>query len=213
MKSPTKSLLLVVIAALTAALLVSSIAIASNQAETAKKKKKATFTSKQKKAIDKMIAAKIKKIQFPAAPAPPVGPAAYSAANAADSGTLPNSVATYTKVLDLPVPAGKYAISGRVNVSFITNDNSNTVFARCNVKDAAGNTLDDTQGTSGPDQFVLLVVAGYVNLSFNATVDEPAATTLSISCANGNGTAGSTHASSIGGGQARLTAVRVASIN
>lgn len=210
MKSPTKSVLLVLIAALTAALLVSSIAIANNQVETAKKKKKATLTSKQKKSINKMIDAKIKKIQFPAAP---VGPAAYSASNAADSGTLPNSVVTYTKILDLPVPAGKYAVSGRVNVNFVTNDNTNTVFARCNVKDAAGNTIDDTQGTSGPDQLVLLVVAGYVNLSFNATIDEPAATTLSINCANGNGTANTTHASAIGAKQARLTAVRVASIN
>lgn len=200
-----------VVAALTAALLVAGVATATGQIDIAKKKKKAkpVLTSKQKKAIDKMIAAKIKKI-----PAAPVGPAAYSARNATESGVLPNSASTYTKVLDLAVPAGKYAVNGRVNVGFFTDDNTNTAFARCNLKDAAGNTLDDLQGTTGADQYIFLIgTVGYVNLSFNATLDAAAATTLSISCANANKTNGTTHDSSIGAGQARLTAVRVASVN
>lgn len=208
-KSFRTSLLPAVIAALTAVLLVTGIAIAAGDGASTAKKKKAVLTSKQKKSINKMIDAKIKKISIPTVPD---GPAAYSAKSAADSAVLPNSMSTYTKVLDLAVPAGKYAVNGRVTVSFITNDATNNIGARCNVKDSSSNTLEDLSGSSGPDAFAFLAVIGYANMPLSFVIDTPAATTLSVSCAVGHGTAGTVHDATVGAGQARLTAVRVGSI-
>lgn len=205
MKRLSKSTLLVLVGALTAALLVASISVAANNASTsAKKKKKAVLTSKQKKSINKLIDAKIKQL------AP--GPAAYFAKNASASGDIPNSVNTIsTTVLTKDLPAGKYAVTARVQLTSSADDASDYFSANCHAYSGATEVDRSDASWNGGFNFIG-VYLGAANTNLNFSLDATAATTLSIKCAVGHSSVAVDQGASVGAGGARLTAIRVGSI-
>lgn len=206
------ALMIALVAVLSGALMVAGIASASSenpgQASAAKKKKKKpVLTSKQKKAINKMIDAKIKKIVIPTVPA---GPAAYTAANAGQVD-IPSDLNVSTPVLSKAIPAGKYAVSGHVNGFYLTNASTDEANLVCKAK-LNGTTVQQAQAGNDAGIFLLVASAGTLNMPFDFAIDATAASTLSIDCSGGYDDPGTLAGEYVGAGQAVLTAVTVGSI-
>jgi hypothetical protein len=201
-----KSFLVIVSGVLSAMLIVAAVAVANDNGQAAAKKK-VTFTSKQKKAINKMIDAKIKKISIPTVPA---GPAAYTARNAAQVN-IPSALATETDVLSKSIPAGKYVVSGHVNGFYVTDNPADEANLVCRLR-LNGTTIQQAQAGNDAGIFLFLATAGTLNMSFDTTVDAAAASTLKIDCSGGYDSPGAQVGEYVGAEQAVLNAVTVGSI-
>lgn len=210
-RSTRTTILFALVAAVIAAVAVSGIATAASTDATAAKKKP-LFTKKQKKEINKLIAAKIAAI--PPVTIPPVtipaGPAAYTVTNAAQID-LPSALATNTVILSKSLPAGKYAVSGHVNGFYITDASTDEANLACRAK-VNGTTVQSSNAGNDAGIFLFLASAGTLNIPYNFTVDAAAASTLSIDCSAGYDSPGVQTGVYVGAGSARLNAVTVASI-
>lgn len=209
MFSPSSSrITTALVAALSVLLIAASVSFATDATSSAKKKKKPVLTSKQKKAIDKMIAKKISAI--PAAPAAPAGPAAYAASNASQVD-IPSALATVTPILSKSIPAGKYVVNAHVNGFYLTDAVADEANLICRAK-LNGTTVQQGQAGNDAGIFLFLATGATLNMSFNFTVDAASASTLSIDCSGGYDSPGVYTGEYVSAGQASLTAVTVGSI-
>lgn len=202
------AVLAVLALALTAAFAVTSIAVAEPAAETAakkKKKKKAVFNSKQKKEINRLIAAQIKKI-----PAPPAGPAAYKATNGANAD-LPSGITQYTTVLSKNLPAGKYAVNAVVHGAYVTDQSGEFATLNCRLN-VNGTTVATGYDHNEATQFLLVALAARLSTPIVDTIELGAAGTVSIECAASYDNPGAGSGLDIASENAKLTAVTVGSI-
>jgi hypothetical protein len=129
--------------------------------------------------------------------APPSKVAVGTAYTKAFSGAVDNS--NYATVVSMPVPAGKYAVSGRITV---TNQTGATIDQMaCN---AIGNTTNggDVQVDTGDGSNLLNGLA--TSFPIDGVLNLPAAGTIRIECISS-----STSSQNVG---ARLVAVTVADI-
>jgi hypothetical protein len=206
-RTSRKTILVAVVAALASMLAITSVGIAANDDASVAKKKKYALTKAQKKTVNKLIDAKIKKIQIPVVPA---GPAAYTAKNDAQVN-IPSDLSTVNPVLSKAIPAGKYVVSGHVNGFYLTNETDDEANLICRAK-LNGTTVQTGQASNDAGIFLFLATGATLNIPFSFTVDAAAASTLSIDCSGGYDDPGTLQGEYVSTGQAVLNAVTVSSI-